>query len=355
MTTNSLTVSVFVASPGDVAEERSQLEKLVRELNIGVANSKGIVLELIKWETHTWPDFGEDAQDVINQQLSIPDIFIGILWKRFGTPTKRAASGTQEEFDRVLAHWRVYRRPHILFYFSRRPYYANSLEELAQIEKVLNFRVRIREEGALIWEYDDPTSFVDTVRLHLINILLKNFDPAAGGVEVGDVTHFLKHIGQYRNLLADWKAAQGSPLPVSVVYVDLDNFGHFNAQSSISEGDRLLSTITGFLLKAAMHKARLYRVSGDEFVLLMSNHSSDEALATCERVRRGIALLSNGAVTASLGLACSEDTDPANLFWLAREAMTAAKLGGKDMTVSQPLSKKFRSLADRKLTDRLFS
>src|SRR5690349_22389526 len=94
-------LSVFVASPNDVREERDRIQRVVEEFNLGIAKAQGLILELIRWETHAWPDIGDDAQDVINRQIPIPDIFIGILWKRFGTPTKRADSGTQEEFERA--------------------------------------------------------------------------------------------------------------------------------------------------------------------------------------------------------------------------------------------------------------
>ena len=42
---------------------------------------------------------GIDAQDVINRQLGEYDIFLGIMNTRFGSPTHRADSGTEEEFD----------------------------------------------------------------------------------------------------------------------------------------------------------------------------------------------------------------------------------------------------------------
>jgi hypothetical protein len=87
---------VFVASPGDTGEERQRLERVVEELNKGVADENRIVLDLVRWETHTRPGIGEDAQDVINRQIPEPDIVIAMFWRRLGTPTHRAPSGTAE-------------------------------------------------------------------------------------------------------------------------------------------------------------------------------------------------------------------------------------------------------------------
>ncbi len=59
---------VFVASPSDVKEERERLKDVIEDLNLGIAREKGLVLELVRWETHTWPAMGEDAQEVVNDR-----------------------------------------------------------------------------------------------------------------------------------------------------------------------------------------------------------------------------------------------------------------------------------------------
>ena len=92
-------LSVFVASPNDVQEERARLEEIVKELNDTWSRQLGLRLELLRWETHAFPNIGEDAQAVINEQVPTDyDVFIGIMWHRSGTPTGRAGSGTIEEF-----------------------------------------------------------------------------------------------------------------------------------------------------------------------------------------------------------------------------------------------------------------
>src|SRR5882757_6446254 len=91
-------LSVFVASPSDVANERAKLESIISEINVTWSRQLGIRLDLIRWETHANPGIDVDAQAVINKQIPDDyDIFIGILWCRYGTPTQRAESGTIEE------------------------------------------------------------------------------------------------------------------------------------------------------------------------------------------------------------------------------------------------------------------
>src|SRR5438034_3225907 len=100
-------VVVLVASPSDLEPERNRLEEVIRELNLTWSRTLHVRLELVRWETHGYPGIGRDAQDVLNRELTDdPDIFIGLMWGRYGTPTGRAGSGTEEEFTRALARYR---------------------------------------------------------------------------------------------------------------------------------------------------------------------------------------------------------------------------------------------------------
>ena len=94
MPTQVTRISIFVASPGDVQAERDALDEVVEDLNRILGDEKQIVLELKRWETHAYPAMGR-VQAVINQQVEPYDIFVGLFWKRFGTPTATADSGTE--------------------------------------------------------------------------------------------------------------------------------------------------------------------------------------------------------------------------------------------------------------------
>ena len=82
-------VRVFAGSPGDVPQERDIVSVVVEELRRTVAPLIPVDLETVRWETHAWPAAGKDAQDVINAEIGEYDVFVGIMWKRFGTRTKR--------------------------------------------------------------------------------------------------------------------------------------------------------------------------------------------------------------------------------------------------------------------------
>lgn len=161
-------ITVFVASPGDVAKERKALDAVVAEINRAVGQHEGFRLALRKWETHARPAAGR-PQGVINQQLGPSDIFVGIMWKRFGTPTGKAGSGTVEEYDEAYAQWKRKRKhkPEILFYFRESKFFPKTKAEIRQIEAVQTFREKVQSRQ-LAWSYPSAARFPDIVRPHLV-------------------------------------------------------------------------------------------------------------------------------------------------------------------------------------------
>jgi hypothetical protein len=164
-------IRIFIGSPGDVLAERNALTQAISDLNVGFAGSRKMVLELAKWETHVWPGFGEDAQAVVNERIGEYDIFVGVFWNRFGTPTGRAGSGSSEEFERAYALWKEHKRPSLLLYFRRSPSDFASIEEIRQKQLLLEFKNSLQRLGALFREYSDVEEFARFVALHLIQEL----------------------------------------------------------------------------------------------------------------------------------------------------------------------------------------
>jgi tetratricopeptide (TPR) repeat protein len=165
---------VFVASPGDVAAEREHVKAVADELNRGIAAQAGFVLEVVRWETHARPDMGR-AEQLILDQIGQYDLFVGIMWRRFGTPTGVAGSGTEEEFDQALRAWRQSGQPRLLCYFSRAPSEPpETVDEATQLLKVTQFRSQVEDQG-LAWRYRSDAEFKDLLREHLQQILLREF------------------------------------------------------------------------------------------------------------------------------------------------------------------------------------
>jgi hypothetical protein len=158
MVDDRLRLQVFVASPSDTRPERGSLHAIIEELNLGVADSRGIVLELVEWETHSWPGVGIDPQDVINHQIDVPDIVIGIFWKRLGTETGRAPSGSVEEIENALKLRAAGHPIEVLVYFNEESYFPQQ-EELDQVAGVFKFRRQLTGRGLLTASYKGLDDF----------------------------------------------------------------------------------------------------------------------------------------------------------------------------------------------------
>lgn len=174
MSRNATIVQVFVASPSDVQTERALLESLIAELNRTWSSNLGVMFELLKWETNVHPSFGADPQSVINDQIGDSyDVFIGILWGRFGTPTPRSLSGTAEEFERVFARCQsAERKPEVMIYFKDAPIQPSKIDP-SQLKKVQDFRASLPSLGGVYSVFEDEAGFQSSLRAHLAALAQK--------------------------------------------------------------------------------------------------------------------------------------------------------------------------------------
>jgi hypothetical protein len=168
MTRQETILSVFVSSPDDVKDERERLEEVIREFNKTWRAILGISMDLVRWETDAYPGIAEDPQAVINEQLPKDyDVFVGIMWGRFGTATKRAGSGTIEEFEHAKKRYdKNPKSVNIMFYFKDEPISPSKIN-IAQISKVIDFKKSLGKEGVLYWPFNNIDDFERLLRMHL--------------------------------------------------------------------------------------------------------------------------------------------------------------------------------------------
>jgi small GTP-binding protein len=166
------TLSVVLASPGDVQAERDVLPSVIEEVNRNIAD-RGLSLALTRWETDTHPGFhAQGPQGLIDPILGITgcDLLIGIFWKRFGTPTTDGKTGTEHEFGLAYEAWQEKGSPQIFVYFNQKPYTPKSKAEIEQWGQVIEFKEKFPKEG-LWWAYKGKSQFEKLVRNHLMNYI----------------------------------------------------------------------------------------------------------------------------------------------------------------------------------------
>jgi hypothetical protein len=116
------------------------------------------------------PQIGPRPQQVINDQIGEYDLFVGMMWNRFGTPTDVAASGTEEEFLGAVYSWRAVGRPWITFYFCGRPSNFTNEQQLEQKSRVLRFRTEMNTMG-VVRQYNSVDEFENALFQDLLKIV----------------------------------------------------------------------------------------------------------------------------------------------------------------------------------------
>jgi diguanylate cyclase (GGDEF)-like protein len=147
-------------------------------------------------------------------------------------------------------------------------------------------------------------------------------DPLTG---LGNHRHF--HERLQRELLH----AEEQHTPLTLCFVDIDDFKKINDRFGHPSGDRVLSQVAGRLRQGG----EAFRLGGDEFALLLANHDEDAALDAASSVVERIGTLDFdhiGRVTVSAGVATFpvQGHGRDELIRLADSALYWAKEHGKN-------------------------
>lgn len=156
-------------------------------------------------------------------------------------------------------------------------------------------------------------------------------------------TFSLSKLPKKETLLADLKDALARSSEIAVIFIDLDKFKEVNDTKGHAEGDRCLENVVRAVGGTLGRTGTLYRWGGDEFAISLPDFSTDEALATAERIRRAIEGANAGGdvpVTASVGVCAADrlqDPQAEALLDSVDKAMYASKKNGKNRVTAWPI------------------
>lgn len=170
-------IPVFIASPGDVKNEREIAEKAIIAVSDKLNTIFGIALVAIKWENFAPISSGDAShpQYQILKRIEPFSIFIGILYRRYGTKIKEMGdiSGTETEFKHAIEH-----RNHIkiLSYFrdqNREGLQDHDTKTLKQILQVDELKQKLRNKNIFNQNYFDEEEFQQRIILDLFETVLQ--------------------------------------------------------------------------------------------------------------------------------------------------------------------------------------
>jgi diguanylate cyclase len=127
-------------------------------------------------------------------------------------------------------------------------------------------------------------------------------------------------------------------LPLSLAYIDIDQFKKINEVHGHLAGDRALRSIASALCEAVRESDRIGRFGGEEFLLVMPGTTLRDASAPLERLRQRIASLerlasdmpNDTAIDVTVTIGAAQYAPGETLEALVRRADLALHLGKED-------------------------
>lgn len=160
----------FIASPGDVADERRAAREVVEDLNNALRKINWQI-DLLGWED-TLPGAAR-PQELINKDVDACSLFIGLLWKRWGQPTGEYSSGFEEEFVRAVNRRQETGSPEIWLSFKQidPDLLKDPGEQLSRVWEFRQEQEKLRQ--VLFKEFTDVEEWRTNLRNWLLQYVLE--------------------------------------------------------------------------------------------------------------------------------------------------------------------------------------
>ena len=167
------------------------------------------------------------------------------------------------------------------------------------------------------------------------------------GLAMTDVLTSLPNRRHAINVLAAaWQLSAQNRQPLSCIMVDADGFKGINDSCGHDAGDEVLRQLARRLANALRTDDQVFRLGGDEFLIICPGTSRDDALQMAEKVRRDVASMqvsvnggvwqgsiSMGVATRTSAMGCVED-----LLKAADNGVYLAKHNGRNCVAAGSFS-----------------
>ncbi len=197
--------------------------------------------------------------------------------------------------------------------------------------KGLTEHLRKREEDIhfLSMKYKDAQSTKENLRKELMTTRMK--------VSTDGLTGLYNQVYFKHRLAVEFSLANLNDTPLSVVFIDLDDFKKYNDTYGHQAGDAALATYARLIKDGARSTDVVARYGGEEFTILLPKTGLEEVLKIVERIRTSVR--AEKSFKRSLTFSAGVSTHPFHghsdeeLLRIADIALYHAKEHGKNQTV----------------------
>jgi len=140
--------------------------------------------------------------------------------------------------------------------------------------------------------------------------------------------------------LIDQARVMGDGTSLAIVAGDIDHFKHVNDTHGHQRGDDVLRDVAYLIRKTVRRFELVYRMGGEEFLVLLPGHDLAEAGRVAERIRAAVEQGRPGGVDITMSLGAVEFgadvSDLSSLLARADAALYSAKREGRNRVVLAP-------------------
>lgn len=161
MPKNITQYDLLISCPGDITNEIDIIEDSVSQFNSQFSDALGISIRTKHWKKSSYAQSGGKPQALLNEQfVNDCDAAVTIFWTRFGTPTDKYGSGTEEEIEIMRSSGKQ-----VFMYFSDKPIPPSQMNE-EEYKKVQAFRDKYKDIG-IYFSYSSDEEFKNLFFAHL--------------------------------------------------------------------------------------------------------------------------------------------------------------------------------------------
>lgn len=159
---------LLLSCPGDVLDTIDIIKQEVENFNRIFGSLNNIEVIVRHWSTDSFPQSGDKPQELLNKQFVRDcDAAVAIFWTRFGTPTDKYQSGTEEEIEEMIRAGKQ-----VFLYFLDKPISPSGVD-MKQYDKVKQFKERYKDRGIFAVindEQDLRKQFLNHLSLYFLKL-----------------------------------------------------------------------------------------------------------------------------------------------------------------------------------------
>lgn len=163
---------LLLSCPSDVLDCLDAIKNSVDNFNKVFGAINNIEITIRHWSTDSYPQSGDKPQELLNKQLVRNcDAAVAIFWTRFGSPTDKYGSGTEEEIEEMIAAGKQ-----VFMYFLDKEISLSEVD-LDQYTKVKEFKEKYKDKGIYFVvknEQELQQQFTNHLGLYFLSVITEN-------------------------------------------------------------------------------------------------------------------------------------------------------------------------------------